>query len=522
MAIFVARLACCQASRMIATGPAAASGGGAKPNAKEMRRPKPKPPPVGEAPDSTPKTIDAYAAMKPREPMVPFTYTVPSTTPPPGYVDVAISHCGICHSDIHQIDDAWKVATFPLVPGHEIVGTIAAVGEDAETRAKFAVGDRAAIGVPRGNCGCCAACDEGLEQVCPKILKTYAGPGKDKGGFASMIRYPTAWTFSPPAALASELVGPLMCAGITTYSPLKRFLKPGGKVGVIGIGGLGHIGLQFASHLGYGEVVAISRSPGKEAEAKGFGASDFLITEDAEAMARHAGTFDVILNTVSGHAPIDPYLSLLKPRGTLACVGLPEKDQKSQLWFQSMVPTEKALCGSVSAPQEDRQAASPPRNPPPPLLSILFRTPFSGCHQLRSPELTGRPCPPVLCLCAPVPPPLRAVPAPPLSPSPLLPRSTWARMLTTRRCSSSPRSMASSRRSRSCPPPRSTPPSPRCATTRHATASSSTLAATAAARRSPPETPFFAPRRGPHGPCNATRVPAACTARGAMMVSRKL
>ena len=352
LAILITRVACCQASRLISSGPATGAAGG-KPAAKEARRTRPKPPPAGEAPDSTPKTIEAYAAMKPREPMVPFTYTVPSTTPPPGYVDVAISHCGICHSDVHQIDDAWKVASFPLVPGHEIVGTISAVGEDAETRAKFAVGDRAAIGVQRGNCGCCSACDEGMENVCPAITKTYAGPGKDRGGFATMIRYPAAWTFSPPAGMASEFVGPLMCAGITTYSPLKRFLKPGGKVGVIGIGGLGHIGLQFAAHLGYGEVVAISRSAAKEAEAKSFGASSFLITEDAGAMAEAAGTFDVLLNTVSGHAPLDPYLALLKPRGTLACVGLPEKDQKSQLWFQSMVPTERALCGSYLGPYDD-------------------------------------------------------------------------------------------------------------------------------------------------------------------------
>ena len=144
-----------------------------------------------------------------------------------------------------------------------------------------------------------------------------------------------------------------MCAGITTFSPLKRHAKAGDRVGVIGIGGLGHIGLQFAAHLGYGEVVAISRSAAKEAEAKSFGASSFLITEDAGAMAEAAGTFDVLLNTVSGHAPLDPYLALLKPRGTLACVGLPEKDQKSQLWFQSMVPTERALCGSYLGPYDD-------------------------------------------------------------------------------------------------------------------------------------------------------------------------
>uniref|UniRef100_A0A7S2DML8 Prephenate dehydratase domain-containing protein n=1 Tax=Haptolina brevifila TaxID=156173 RepID=A0A7S2DML8_9EUKA len=318
----------------------------------ERRRPMP-PPANAPAPDSTPKTVRAYAAMKPREPMVPHTYELPSTAPPPGFVDLDITHCGMCHSDVHQIDDAWKAASFPLIPGHEIVGTISAVSEDAESRAKFAVGDRACIGVQRGCCGQCEMCHSHLENVCPKILKTYAGPGKDKGGFATMIRFPTAWVFKAPAGLESEYLGPLMCAGITTYSPLKRFGRPGSKVGIIGIGGLGHIGLQFAAAMGFSEVVAISRSPSKEAEARKFGATSFLVTEDATAMADAASSFDMILNTVSGHAPIDPYLNLIKPRGTLACVGLPEKDQKSQMWFQSMVPQERALVGSYLGPYAD-------------------------------------------------------------------------------------------------------------------------------------------------------------------------
>lgn len=350
-ALFLQLIRCCSGLKI--KNNAAPSEGGAQ---KPARRYRPMPPPTGVAPpDSIPKEVQAYAAMKPREPLVPYTYMLPSTTPPPGYVDVEISHCGICHSDVHQIDDAWKVACFPLVPGHEIVGRITAVGEDVETRRKFAVGDRAAIGVQRGNCGECSACECALENVCPKITKTYAGPGKDKGGFATCIRYPAAWTFSPPASLPSEYVGPLMCAGITTYSPLKRFGKRGDKVGIIGIGGLGHIALQFGKAMGFAEVVAISRSPNKEAEARGFGATGFLITEDAAAMASHAGTFDLILNTVSGHAPFDGYLSLLKPRGAIACVGLPEKDQKSQMWLQSIVPTERTLAGSYLGPYDDYQ-----------------------------------------------------------------------------------------------------------------------------------------------------------------------
>jgi D-arabinose 1-dehydrogenase-like Zn-dependent alcohol dehydrogenase len=201
--------------------------------------------------------------MSAGEPLVPHTFTLPST-PPPGYVDLAVTHCGICHSDLHQIDNAWGVACFPLVAGHEIVGTITAIG-DAPATNKFKVGDRAAIGVQRSCCRSCAECSAGLENVCRRITKTYAGartpdrqsaalvgstlrpaagPGKDKGGFARFIRYPAAWVFAAPGELPSEVVGPLMCAGITTYSPLKRFARRGDKVGVVGIGGLGHMALQ--------------------------------------------------------------------------------------------------------------------------------------------------------------------------------------------------------------------------------------------------------------------------------------
>jgi D-arabinose 1-dehydrogenase-like Zn-dependent alcohol dehydrogenase len=285
--------------------------------------------------------------------MVPHSYDLPSSKPPPGFVDVAISHCGICHSDIHQIDDSWGAASFPLVPGHEIVGRIVAVGDDAYTRSRFGVGDRAAIGVQRGCCCACEMCEIGLENVCAKITKTYAGPGKDKGGFASLIRYPSSWVFTPPAGLPSEYVGPLMCAGITTYSPLKRFGRPGDHVGIVGIGGLGHLALQFAKAMGFEEVVALSRSPSKEEEARTFGATGFIATEDADAVAAASGSFDLILNTASGHGPLDDYLGMLKPRGTLACVGLPGKEERSQLYLQSAVPLERSLVGSYLGPYGD-------------------------------------------------------------------------------------------------------------------------------------------------------------------------
>jgi uncharacterized zinc-type alcohol dehydrogenase-like protein len=292
--------------------------------------------------------------MAANEPLVAWEYSLPSTAPPPGYVDIAISHCGVCHSDVHQLADGWGAACWPLVAGHEIVGNIAAVGDDDATRAKFSVGDRALVGVQRGNCGDCACCSDKLEQLCPKITKTYAGPGKDKGGFADTIRYPTDWVFKAPESVASELLGPLMCAGITTYSPLKRHGRPGMKVGVVGIGGLGHVALQFASHMQFSHVVAISRTASKAEEAASFGATSFLSTEeDPEALAAAAGTFDLILNTASGHAPIDKYTALLKPRGTLACVGLPDKSEKTQLFLHGVVAQERSLVGSYLGPYDD-------------------------------------------------------------------------------------------------------------------------------------------------------------------------
>ncbi len=302
----------------------------------------------GSSPNMLSTKVSAWAALEAGAPLVPYEFTL-DKHPPPGYVDVAIRYCGICGSDVHQIQDAWGTASFPLVAGHEIVGDVVAVG-DGERR--FAVGDRAAIGVQRSSCGACSYCDAGHENVCRSITKTYAGKGKDKGGFASRIRYPSAWVFRTPAGLDMSLVGPLMCAGITTFSPLKRHAKAGDRVGVIGIGGLGHLALQFGKAMGC-EMVALSRSAEKEAEARGFGAAGFVVTSDAAQMQAARGTFDVILNTASGRAPLDPYFELLKPLGRLVCVSLPDKEERSQLYLHSAVPTERALFGSYLGPLGD-------------------------------------------------------------------------------------------------------------------------------------------------------------------------
>jgi len=294
--------------------------------------------------------VTAWAALEVKAPLTQFEYEIDEVCPP-GYVDLAVTYCGICGSDVHQIEDSWGVASFPLVPGHEIVGNVVAVGEGVSS---VSVGDRGAIGTQRSSCGNCGNCKAGFENVCAAITKTYAGPGNDKGGFANLIRYPADWVFNVPAALESEYVGPLMCAGITTYSPLKRHAKSGDRVGVIGIGGLGHLALQFGKGMGY-DMVAFSNMPGEkeEAEAKSFGANEFIVVGGPDDSMPEASSFDMILNTASAHVPLDPYLALLKPHGTLACVSLPDKTAKSQLFLQSVVPTEKSLTGSYLGPRGD-------------------------------------------------------------------------------------------------------------------------------------------------------------------------
>jgi len=295
-------------------------------------------------------SVRCFACQAPGTALEPWTYDIPSE-PAEGQVDVEITHCGVCGSDAHQIENSWGVACFPLVPGHEIIGKVVRLGPGV---GELAVGQRVGIGTQRSHCGACSCCSAGLEQVCPAITKTYAGPGKDKGGFALHIRHNAQWIFPVPDELPSEFAAPLMCAGITTYSPLKRYCKPGMRVGIVGIGGLGHIAIQIARAMGC-EVVAISKSDSKQAEATEFGATAFLSSGSQDQMAAARGTLDVILDTASGVAGLDGYLALLKPRGVMVCVGLPEKDgsNMSKLFMHSIVLQEKSLQGSYLGPRAD-------------------------------------------------------------------------------------------------------------------------------------------------------------------------
>ena len=264
------------------------------------------------------------------------------------FVDVA--YCGMCHSDIHKIADEWEdCCTYPMVPGHEVVGTVVSVGA-AVTKIK--VGEVVGFGPQRDSCKGCGYCAEALENCCPDFVGLYDS-WRDKeakisnfGGYATSITVHEHFAFPIPAGIPLEVVGPLLCAGITTYAPLARLAKRGMKVGVIGIGGLGHMGLQYAAAMGC-ECWAISTSAAKEAEARSFGAQHFLVSADAAAMAAKKNYFDVILCTASSNFELKPYLALVKPRGSFSLVGLAPVDKPLGFRPFDIVSGEKNIVGSM-------------------------------------------------------------------------------------------------------------------------------------------------------------------------------
>ncbi len=264
----------------------------------------------------------AYAALDPKKPLVPWTFDRRE----PGERDVRIdvSFCGICHSDLHTARGEWQGVTHPVVPGHEIVGTVTAVGKKVK---RFKTGDLAGVGCMVDSCRTCVNCKAGLEQHCfGPANYTYNSVEKDgktatQGGYSSHIVVDEDFAFTLAAGLPLERVAPLLCAGITTYSPLKRFGAGKGKaVGVLGLGGLGHMGVKLAAAMG-AEVVVLSGSPSKKADARRLGAHDFVLTSDAAAMSKSAGRLDLIVDTVSGPHDVAAALGLLKTSGTLALVG---------------------------------------------------------------------------------------------------------------------------------------------------------------------------------------------------------
>jgi uncharacterized zinc-type alcohol dehydrogenase-like protein len=243
-------------------------------------------------------------------------------------VEIDIKYSGICHSDIHQAREEWGPSIFPMVPGHEIAGVVSSIGSAVT---KFKVGDHIGVGVFVDSCRKCENCLKGLQQYCLEgMTGTYNGYERDgktvaMGGYSNRFVINEDYAVRVPANLPLDGVAPLLCAGITLYSPIKHWnVRPGMKVAVMGLGGLGHMGVKFAVALG-AEVTVLSHSPSKEADAKAMGAHHFVSTKDPENFKPITRSFDLILNTVSAEIDINQYLNLLKQDGTLVVIGLPGK-----------------------------------------------------------------------------------------------------------------------------------------------------------------------------------------------------
>jgi uncharacterized zinc-type alcohol dehydrogenase-like protein len=266
----------------------------------------------------------AYAALGATEPLGPFS--LQRREPGPHDVQIEILYCGVCHSDLHQVRNEWKNAIYPMVPGHEIVGRVTKVGDHVKG---FQVGDLAGIGCFVDSCRECENCKAGIEQYCLEGMtgtyNAYERDGKTPtyGGYSTQIVVDEKYTLKVSPKLPLEGVAPLLCAGITTYSPLRHWkIGPGHKVAVLGLGGLGHMGVKFASSFG-AEVTMLSTSPSKEADAKRLGAHHFALTSDPAVMKSLRGTFDFILDTVSAPHDFPAFLRLLKTNGVHICVGAP-------------------------------------------------------------------------------------------------------------------------------------------------------------------------------------------------------
>lgn len=284
---------------------------------------------------STLKAIHALAVHEPKGRLESFHY---ETKPlGPWDIEVQITHCGICHSDIHLIDNDWNFSSYPLVPGHEIVGIVKAKGDLAE----FKVGDRVGIGWQKNSCHTCPTCRHGEENLCLKTEATCVG---NFGGFADCIQTDSRFAFLIPNTLASEYAAPLLCAGATVFSPLLHYnVNATWQVGVFGIGGLGHLALQFLKAFGC-EVFAFSSSKNKEKEAKEFGAHHFIDISNKKGLEKYLGSFNLILLTSTAPFSFEAIVSLLAPRGILCVLG--GLEHKIDVLGMSLVQGNRVIAGS--------------------------------------------------------------------------------------------------------------------------------------------------------------------------------
>jgi alcohol dehydrogenase (NADP+) len=269
-------------------------------------------------------TTAAYAALAPSAPLEPFTVTRRDVGPDDVAID--IKYAGICHSDIHQAREEWFTSIFPMVPGHEIAGIVTTVGSDVT---RYAVGDRVGVGCYVDSCRVCPNCLVGQQCYCTgHVAATYNGLEKDGvtptyGGYSTHIVVDQGYVLRIPDSLALDVAAPLMCAGITCYQPLAEWKAgPGVRVGVVGLGGLGHMGVKIAAAMG-ADVTLVSHSPGKEEDGYRLGAHNFVLSSDRAAMRAASSSLDLIINTASGVTRLDPYLRLLALDGTMVTVGLP-------------------------------------------------------------------------------------------------------------------------------------------------------------------------------------------------------
>jgi uncharacterized zinc-type alcohol dehydrogenase-like protein len=292
------------------------------------------------------KPTKGYAVQGPESKFEPFNFERREL----GARDVLIEilYCGICHSDIHQARNEWGNSVYPMVPGHEIVGRVAQVGAEVS---KFKVGDVAGVGCFVDSCRTCENCNDGFEQFCRKhLVMTYNGFEADGktltfGGYSAQIVVDENYTLKISAKENLANVAPLLCAGITTYSPLKRFnVSAGQKVGIVGLGGLGHIGVKLAVSMG-ADVTVFSTSPSKEQDARNLGAHNFVVTKNPENMVPLTGKFDFILDCVSAPHDLNMYLNLLRRDGAMVLVGVPDKP--AEVYAFSLITNQRMLAGSL-------------------------------------------------------------------------------------------------------------------------------------------------------------------------------
>ena len=292
----------------------------------------------------------AYATTAAKSPLAPFS--IERREPGAHDVQIDIRYCGVCHSDIHQARDEWGGSIFPMVPGHEIVGVVGKVGSDVR---KWKVGDVVGVGCFVDSCRHCEACRAGEEQFCSEGMSaTYNGHERSGGkldrsrptygGYSTRITVDENYVLRIPAGIPLDRAAPLLCAGITTYSPLRHFgVEAGDKIAVVGLGGLGHMAVKIAKAMG-AHVTVLSHSESKRGDAKRLGADDFLVTRDEAVFQQYAGRFDFILDTISAQHDYNAYLGLLRRDGTMVLVGVPDP---TPVHAFSLIGGRKRLAGSL-------------------------------------------------------------------------------------------------------------------------------------------------------------------------------